>query len=84
MMEADRGQAEAAGLFWFDMKDWQPEWDSYCADREKQITRIAHELADKYGKIPLFGGKVSWTNLVYDFYKTYELNSNERILFTSE
>lgn len=83
MKEADIGQAEAAGLFWFDMKDWQPEWDNYCADREKQITRIAHELADKYENLPIFGKK-SWVSLVYPFYEKYELNRDERCLFTQE
>jgi hypothetical protein len=62
---------------------WQDEWDTYISDREKQITRIAHELADKHENLPTFGGK-SCVSLVYPFYKKYELNSDERRLFTQE
>ena len=63
---------------------WQDEWDNYISNRIKQITRIAHELANKYGSIPVFGGRVSWFNMVYDFYEIYELNFDERCLFVSE
>lgn len=65
--------------------EWPDEADNYRANREKQITRIAHDLANKYGRLPLIGGKKgSWVSLVYPFYKTYELNSDERDLFVSE
>lgn len=65
--------------------EWPDEADNYRANREKQITRIAHELADKYGDLPIMGGKKgSWISLVYPFYKTYELNYDERDLFVSE
>lgn len=64
---------------------WQDEWDTYISDREKQITRIAHELADKYGNLPVIGGKRgSWISLVYPFYEMYDLNSDERWLFYEE
>ena len=64
---------------------WQDEWDTYISDREKQITRIAHELADKYGNLPVIGGKRgSWVSLVYPFYEMYDLNSDERWLFYEE
>ena len=64
---------------------WQDEWDTYIPDREKQITRIAHELADKYGNLPVISGKRrSWVSLVYPFYEMYELNSDERWLFYEE
>lgn len=64
---------------------WQDEWDEYISNREKQITRIAHELADKYGNLPIISGKRgSWVSLVYPFYKQYELNFDERSLFVSE
>ena len=62
---------------------WQDEWDEYIPNREKQITRIAHELANKYGRLSLFGKK-SWVGLVYPFYEMYELNSDERWLFYDE
>ena len=74
---------EAAGLIYFRVEDWNPEWDNYCIDREKQITRIAHELADKHENLHVFGNK-SWVSLVYPFYEKYELNSDERCLFTQE
>ena len=74
---------EAAGYTYFGVEDWEPEWDYYCADREKQIIRIAHELADKHENLPTLGSK-SWVSLVYPFYKEYELNSDERCLFTQE
>lgn len=74
---------EAAGFTYFGVEDWNPEWDNYCADREKQIIRIAHELADKHKNLPTFGDK-SWVSLVYPFYEKYELNSDERCLFTQE
>ena len=65
--------------------EWPDEADNYRANREKQITRIAHELADKYGDLPIIGGKKgSWVSLVYPFYEMYELNSDERWLFVSE
>ena len=63
---------------------WQDEWDNYIPNREKQITRIAHELANKYGRIPIWGARISWVNLVFDFYKTYELNPDEKSLFVAE
>ena len=64
---------------------WQDEWDTYISDREKQITRIAHELADKYGDLPLIRGKRgSWVSLVFPFYERYELNSDEKWLFYGE
>lgn len=59
---------------------WQPEWDTYISDREKQITRIAHELADRHEHLRLH----DWIKLVYPFYKKYELNSDERDLFADE
>lgn len=62
---------------------WQDEWDEYIPNRKKQITRIAHELADKYGRLP-FIGKKSWVGLVFPFYEMYELNSDERWLFVDE
>ena len=74
---------EAAGFTCFGVEDWEPEWDNYCVDREKQITRIAHELADKHENLHVFGSK-SWMSLVYPFYEKYELNSDERCLFTQE
>ena len=74
---------EAAGMVYFGVDDWNPEWDYYCADREKQIIRIAHELADKHENLHVFGDK-SWMSLVYPFYEKYELNSDERCLFTQE
>ena len=74
---------EAAGMTYFGIDDWNPEWDHYCADREKQIIRIAHELADKYEHLPLFGS-MSWMSIVLPFYDMYELNSDERSLFTQE
>ena len=65
--------------------EWPDEADNYRANREKQITRIAHELADKYGNLPFIGGKRgSWVSLVYPFYEMYELNSDERWLFYDE
>jgi hypothetical protein len=65
--------------------EWPDEADDYRANREKQITRIAHELADKYGNLPIISGKRgSWVSLVYQFYKQYELNFDERSLFVSE
>lgn len=64
--------------------EWQDEWDEYISNREKQITRIAHELADKYGHIPLIRGPKSWIHLVWPFYEKYELNFAERDLFVSE
>lgn len=64
--------------------EWPEEADNYRANRINHITRIAHELANKYDRIPVFGGRVSWCNLVHDFYKTYELNYEERCLFVSE
>jgi hypothetical protein len=62
---------------------WQDEWDTYIPNRKKQITRIAHELADKYGELP-FVGKKSCASLVLPFFKKYELNSDERWLFIYE
>lgn len=65
--------------------EWPDEADDYRSNREKQITRIAHELADKHGNLPIIGGKRgSWVSLVYPFYDMYELNSDERGLFVSE
>ncbi len=65
--------------------EWPDEADNYRANREKQITRIAHELADKYGNLPIIGSKKgSWASLVYPFYEMYELNSDERRLFYEE
>lgn len=63
--------------------EWQDDWDEYIPNREKQIIRIAHGLADKYGRLPIFGKK-SWVGLVYPFYEMYELNSDERWLFYDE
>lgn len=63
---------------------WQDEWDNYVPNREKQITRIAHELANKYGRIPVFGGKMSWMDVTFGFFKPYELSHGERELFVSE
>ena len=71
---------EAAGMTYFGIDDWNPEWDHYCADREKQIIRIAHELADKHEHLSMF----EWINLVWPFYKMYDLNENERMLFSDE
>jgi hypothetical protein len=59
---------------------WQDEWDDYIPNREKQITRIAHELADKHEYLPFS----QWKHLVYPFYDKYELNSDERTLFVDE
>jgi hypothetical protein len=59
---------------------WQPEWDTYISDREKQITRIAHELADRHEYLKL----QDLIRLVYPFYDKYELNSDERTLFVDE
>ena len=81
--EIEHAFKEAAGLTYFGVDDWNPEWDCYCADREKQIIRIAHELADKHENLHVFGNK-SWVSLVYPFYEKYELNSEERHLFTQE
>lgn len=81
--EIEQAYREAAGLTIFKVENWNPEWDHYCEDREKQITRIAHELADRYENLPVFGEK-SWASLVYPFYDKYELNSDERLLFTQE
>lgn len=63
--------------------EWPDEADNYRANREKQITRIAHELADRHPYLSLFG-KFSWMSLVYPFYKEYELNSDERTMFVQE
>lgn len=79
----ERGFREAAGMTYFGVDDWESEWDNYCIDREKQITRIAHELADRHENLHVFGNK-SWMSLVYPFYEKYELNSAERCLFTQE
>jgi len=76
----EQGFREAAGMTYFGADDWDPEWDNYCANREKQIIRIAHELADKHERLSIF----DWINLVYSFYDMYELNSDERCLFTQE
>lgn len=81
--EIEQAYREAAGLTIFKIENWNPEWDHYCEDRENQITRIAHELADRYEDLPVFGDK-SWVSLVYPFYDKYELNSSERLLFTQE
>lgn len=59
---------------------WQDEWDTYISDREKQITRIAHELADRHEYLK----PQDWIRLVYPFYDKYELNSDERALFADE
>ena len=81
--EIEYAYKEAAGLIYFGVEDWEPEWDNYCTNREKQITRIAHELADKYENLHILGSE-SWVSLVYPFYEKYELNSDERCLFTQE
>ena len=60
--------------------EWPDEADHYCANREKQITRIAHELADRYEFLPIR----QWVQLVYPFYEKYELNLDERTLFADE
>ena len=78
--EIEHAFKEAAGFTYFGVEDWNPEWDYYCADREKQITRIAHELADKHEHLSMF----EWINLVWPFYKMYGLNGNERMLFCDE
>jgi len=59
---------------------WKDEWDDYIPNREKQITRIAHELADRYEFLPIR----QWIQLVYPFYEKYELNLDERTLFADE
>lgn len=63
--------------------EWPDEADNYRANREKQIIRIAHELADMYPHLRFFGTH-SWINLVYPFYEAYELNKEERDLFVCE
>ena len=63
--------------------EWPDEADNYMANREKQITRIAQELADKYGELP-FAGKQSWKSLGFPFFEKYELNSDEKRLFINE
>lgn len=67
----------------YDDCTWQPEWDNFILDREKQIVRIAHELADRYEHLPMLG-KTSWASLVCPFYNIYRLNSDERALFVDE
>ena len=59
---------------------WQDGWDTYISDREKQITRIAHELADRHEYLK----PQDWIRLVYPFYDKYELNSDEKALFADE
>lgn len=59
---------------------WKDEWDDYIPNREKQITRIAHELADRYEFLPI----KEWVLLVWPFYEKYELNLDERTLFADE
>ena len=59
---------------------WPDEADNYRANRNKQITRIAHELADKHEYLPFS----QWKHLVFPFYDKYELNSDERTLFVDE
>lgn len=63
--------------------EWPDEADNYRANREKQIIRIAHQLADRYPHLGLFG-TCSWISLVYPFYEAYELNKEERALFVCE
>ena len=60
--------------------EWPDEADNYRANREKQITRIAHELADRHEYLPFS----QWKHLVFPFYDKYELNSDERTLFVDE
>lgn len=60
--------------------EWPDEADNYRANREKQIIRIAHELADRHEHLSIW----QWIHLVYPFYDKYELNSDERTLFADE
>ena len=63
--------------------EWPDEADNYRANREKQIIRIAHELADRYPNLRVFGAH-SWASLVFPFYDAYELDYKERDLFVCE
>lgn len=63
--------------------EWPDEADNYRANREKQIIRIAHQLADTHPNLRIFGA-YSWESLVFPFYDAYELNSEERALFVDE
>lgn len=78
--EIEQAYREAAGLTAFSIEDWNPEWDHYCEDREKQITRIAHELADRHERLNIF----DWAKLVWPFFHMYELNEHEKDLFCNE
>ena len=69
---------EAAGLTYFGIEDWDSDWDT--ENRNKQITRLAHELADRHEHMSI----IDWANLVYPFYKMYELGPSERELFSQE
>ena len=69
---------EAAGLTYFSTEDWDPDWDT--ENRNKQITRLAHELADKYERLNIF----DWVRIVYPFFKMYELGPSEKQLFCEE
>lgn len=64
-------------------REWPDEADNYVTNREKQIIRIAHQLADRHPHLGL-SGTCSWMSLVYPFYETYELNKEERALFVCE
>lgn len=61
--------------------EWPDEADNYCANREKQITRIAHELADRHECLLI--SDHSWY-LPDKFFKAYELNYDEQLLFWCE
>ena len=69
---------EAAGMTYMGVDDWNSDWDT--ENRNKQITRLAHELADRHEHLSIF----DWVNLVYPFYQMYELGPSERELFSQE
>jgi hypothetical protein len=64
--------------------EWPDEADNYVANRKKQLIRIAHELADRHPHLPLDDGKESWVGLVWPFFDMYELNIEEKVMFTDE
>ena len=69
---------EAAGRTYVAVEDWDSDWDT--ENRQMQITRLAHELADRHEHLSIF----DWVNLVYPFYQMYELGPSERELFSQE